>query len=137
VAAIERVRPSVARYHTLPGGTVEQGESAAAAAARETFEELGLSVRLGPLASVVHFRGGEQRYFFADVVGGRFGTGSGAELASPAESESGSYRPVWLAPDSLVANDVRPGPLASLLSSAEDLGALRRTMEAAPMVIHE
>jgi 8-oxo-dGTP diphosphatase len=137
VAVIERVRPSVARYHVLPGGQVEAGESAAEAAVREAFEELGLVVRLGPLASVVHRSGAEQWYFFASVDGGRFGTGGGAELASPAESESGSYRPVWLPTGSLVAHDVRPGPLAALLSSAADLGALRRSMEAVPVVFHE
>jgi 8-oxo-dGTP diphosphatase len=137
VAVIERVRRSVAPYHLLPGGTVEPGESAAEAAAREAYEELGLSVRLGPLAATVHRNGNVQQYFFASVVGGRFGSGTGAELASPVESESGSYRPVWLPTASLVAHDVRPGPLAELLQSATDVDALRRSMEAAPVVIHE
>lgn len=41
--------------HEFPGGKVEAGESAAAAAARECLEETGLAVRIGPLieASVV------------------------------------------------------------------------------------
>ena len=35
--------------HEFPGGKVEAGESAAAAAARECLEETGLAVRIGPL----------------------------------------------------------------------------------------
>jgi 8-oxo-dGTP diphosphatase len=34
------------RYWSLPGGRIEQGETAAAAAIRETWEETGLEVRL-------------------------------------------------------------------------------------------
>ena len=30
------------------------------------------------------------------MLGGEFGTGTGEEMDSPAESEAGSYRPVWL-----------------------------------------
>ena len=38
-----------AGLHEFPGGKVETGESAAAAAVRETMEEAGLSIRVGRL----------------------------------------------------------------------------------------
>ena len=38
---------NAAGLHEFPGGKVETGESPAAAAARETFEEAGIDVRIG------------------------------------------------------------------------------------------
>ena len=38
---------NAAGLHEFPGGKVEPGESPAAAAARETFEEAGIDVRIG------------------------------------------------------------------------------------------
>ena len=40
---------NAAGLHEFPGGKVEPGESPAAAAARETFEEAGIAVRIGAI----------------------------------------------------------------------------------------
>jgi len=42
-----------AGLHEFPGGKVEPGESPGAAAARETLEEAGVAVRVGPLLDAV------------------------------------------------------------------------------------
>jgi hypothetical protein len=63
----------------------------------------------------VHFNDNEQYYYWARLVGGTFGTGDGPEMARPVDSESGSYRAVWLATDELTAADLRPVPLAERL----------------------
>ena len=46
-----------AGLHEFPGGKVEPGESPSAAAVRETLEEAGLSIRIGPL--LVHISPGK------------------------------------------------------------------------------
>ena len=45
IALIERVRDGTT-YYVFPGGIVEEGETAPAAAMREAFEELGVYVEL-------------------------------------------------------------------------------------------
>lgn len=135
IAAIERLRSGL-RYHTLPGGSVDPGESPGEAAKREALEELGLVVRLEGLVAVVHFRGREQHYFLARTVSGTFGTGDGPEMDSPADSEAGSYRAVWLATDVLVARDLKPLPLASRLERSAAVSAWRSLVDS-PLVLHE
>ncbi|NYH89194.1 NUDIX domain-containing protein [Actinopolymorpha rutila] len=135
VAAVERVR-SGSRYHVLPGGQVEPGEDYVDAAVREAAEELGVDVRVEGLVAVVHFHGREQRYFLARSVGGRFGTGDGPEMNSPVDSESGSYRAVWLPTGFLLAADLRPRPLAERLQESASLSSWHSLL-ADPLVIHE
>ncbi len=48
VALIRREREGVT-YYDFPGGGVEDGESFAATAVREAYEELGVRVRVGAL----------------------------------------------------------------------------------------
>jgi mutator protein MutT len=81
IAVVERdgcflvgVRPDggpLAGYWEFPGGKVGEGETPAAAAARECLEETGLAVTLGPLlCSTVHEygHGRLELHFFAAVV---------------------------------------------------------------------
>ncbi len=114
VALMERRRRGE-HYYLFPGGTAEESEAPAEAAAREAFEELGLRVRIGRLLYEVEFAGNLQRYLEADVIGGVFGTGMGEEPASPTDSPPGSYRPVWIALSDLASVDVRPRELATAL----------------------
>lgn len=118
VAAIERVRNGQRRYHTLPGGQCEAGEDPASAAVREAFEELGLTLQLAGLVAVVKIRASVQYYYLAKTFSGTFGTGTGAELSSPASSEAGTYRAVWLPIEDLEEADLRPRPIAGMLQAA-------------------
>jgi 8-oxo-dGTP diphosphatase len=116
VALIERVREGHT-YYVFPGGTIEQGETAQAAAIREAYEELGVHVELQMLTAVVRFHNEDQQYYRATISAGQFGTGTGEEFSSDRRSARGSYRALWLARQNLTQYDVRPHALAQALGS--------------------
>lgn len=93
VALIEREREGK-RYYLFPGGGVEGSESTKDAAAREALEELGVAVQVERLVAVSNIADRKQYYYLARIVGGEFGSGRGAELASSPDSRKGSYTPV-------------------------------------------
>lgn len=118
VAMIERRTSQRGRYYTFPGGGVEPGESPAEAAAREAWEELGLRVAIGPCVAEVMRDGVMQYHFAAEIVGGMFGTGTGAEIVGRTAPERGTYLPVWLPLDELTTRPVFPTRVAALVADA-------------------
>ena len=89
VVLIKRRFEPLAGQWSLPGGTLEVGETLAAAVARELLEETGLIVDVGPVIDVFDriMLDAEQRVQFhfvlvdylCRVVGGRLAAGSDAE----------------------------------------------------------
>lgn len=53
ILLVERGRPPLAGYWSVPGGKVELGEATAAAAVREVEEETGVAVEIERLLTVV------------------------------------------------------------------------------------
>ena len=114
LALIER-RRGPHHYYLIPGGAVEPGESPQQTAAREVKEETGLDVRVGPLVAVVYFDGNTQYVYVAEIIGGRYGSGTGSELALTSQDPLGTYTPVWLPLDKLDGAPVRPYQIVGLV----------------------
>lgn len=121
VAAIERNRDGNV-YYLFPGGKVEAGETSEEAVVREVREELGLEVEVGRLIAEVAFGANVQLYYLASVVGGRFGTGEGAEYSDGRELTAGTYAPVWLEIDGVLGVPLRPRCVAELLAESGRAG---------------
>ena len=134
IAVIERVRAGTT-YYTLPGGQLEDGETTAEAARREAVEELGVQVKIHGLVAVVNFNQRTQHYFLAHAIGGEFGTGDGPEMASPADSEAGSYRAMWLPPTRY--GELKPKPIGAALAAVPDPEALVAEWLQAPVAFDE
>lgn len=133
LALIRRVRAGQT-FHIFPGGTIEPGETAEAAAIREAYEELGVYVQLQRLAAVSTFHRNVQFYYYATITAesaGQFGTGTGEEYNLGPSSSRGSYQPVWLGLNQLAYADVRPHALARALAD----GSLQQMTE--PLQIQE
>lgn len=121
IALIERYR-SGRHYFVFPGGKIEPGESPAAAAKRELKEELGLEVSIGQMVAEVWYLGTPQYYFLAEVIGGQFGHGTGAEMNSLPDSEKGSHLPVWMQVDELSSQPVLPTVVAGFVITSHTKG---------------
>lgn len=121
VALIRRERLG-RTYYLFPGGGVEATETAEAAAIREAWEELGLQVTIVRELVRVQFGDSEQVYFLGAIVGGVFGSGTGAELASAPGSPEGSHVPVWVPLGDLDQLDVRPRQLADMTRGSANSG---------------
>ncbi len=114
VCLIERNRKGHT-YYLFPGGGVEAGEDHEQTAIREAKEELGLDVELGRVVADLTFKGARQVFYLATIVGGEFGTGTGPEMDSAADSLWGSYTPVWLPLAVAAERDSRPMELVEAL----------------------
>ena len=119
VAWIKRRRDDD-HYFLFPGGGVEVGETAADAAIREAWEELGVEVEVGEALYEEAFGDARFVYYSARIVGGEFGTGAWPDHAARtalARARSGTHTPVWLSLNELEDLDVRPRQLVQLLRS--------------------
>jgi mutator protein MutT len=106
VLLIARACPSFAGYWTLPGGRIEPGETAEAAAAREVFEEMGIAVA-HPMALMRMDATPEWR--LGVFVATEF---SGSVVPS---DEIAQWR--WVAPEQATTMKVTPG-LGAVLAAA-------------------
>lgn len=93
---------------SLPGGRIEPGESAAAAAAREVAEETGLTVEVGALVCTADLGPYVVEDFAATVTGGTLRAGDDALDAA------------FFTPDEVRALPLSPG----LLGELERMGVL-------------
>jgi 8-oxo-dGTP diphosphatase len=101
ILLVRHERLGVVRWE-LPGGHVEPGETAIDAAARETHEETGVGVTVGPLIADCHHRWQDRTvnilYFRATPAGS----------AHPRPSEPDIHAVQWLNPDLLDPADTSP-----------------------------
>lgn len=103
VLLIKRVREGRI-YYVFPGGGIENDETPEAAAKREAYEELGVTVELLDCISQIEFNG-IQYYYLAEIISGKVGTGKGEELIS---ENKGSYKPTYIDISDLQTIDLIP-----------------------------
>lgn len=113
VALIERYRQGK-HYFTFPGGHIEEGETPEQAALREAEEELGLHVTIKRLLAIIWWQGQPQYYYLVDAGEDTFGLGKGEEMQG-VHPEKGSYTPVWIKVDDLLALPVLPRPMVEFV----------------------
>jgi 8-oxo-dGTP diphosphatase len=97
VVLVKRGKPPLEGRWTLPGGSVEVGETLAEATAREVIEETGLVVDVGPLVEVYEHRSSIDgalafHYVILDyvcrLVGGTLAPGSDARDAAFVDADA-------------------------------------------------
>jgi 8-oxo-dGTP pyrophosphatase MutT (NUDIX family) len=107
------------QYAVLPGGGVEDGETAEAAALRELREETSLTARIGRLLWTGRHGGRPASYFLVTDVRGTLAL-SGPEALR--HSPGNSYELQWAGPDDLDAVGLQPRGIRDQVA-----GLLRRS----------
>jgi len=101
------------RYAVLPGGHVEDGETADAAAVRELEEETGLRATIDRQLWAGRHNGRPARYFLmADVAG--VPVLSGPEAA--ANNPENSFELLWATADQFEALNLHPADIRTILA---------------------
>lgn len=111
ILLIHRIKNEI-EYYVVPGGTVEQGETAEAACIREMLEETGLLTRI--IKPLIHpqINVAEESYFYVERIGGVLQLG-GPELERT--SPDNQYLLEWLPLASIENIDLRPDKLKMVL----------------------
>ncbi len=112
IALIRRVK-NEAEYYVVPGGGIEDGETAEQTAIREGKEELGLEVSIDRLIHIDEWHG-VHHFFLVKSLSGVFGTGTGPEFYNHAE-EKGIYEPVWMDLEKVHEIELRPSSILQKL----------------------
>ncbi|WP_433080560.1 NUDIX domain-containing protein [Dactylosporangium sp. CA-052675] len=101
-------------YAVLPGGHIEAGESAEAAAVRELAEETGLRAGIDRQIWTSQERGRTGLYFLmANVTGVPMLSGPEAVANGP----DNSFELLWAGPDQFEALDLRPADVRVVLTA--------------------
>lgn len=91
VLLMHRVKPGK-DYYTLPGGSIEDGETAEEACVRELLEETTLVGEIEAPLWVLDNQGRTEHYFLIAPVEGRARLGDGPEVSRPDDV----YEVVWV-----------------------------------------
>ncbi len=121
VLVARRGRPPLAGLWSLPGGLVEPGETMADAAAREVFEETGVSAEIGGVADVIEIilnddDGAVERHYVLLSFAARW-------LAGDGETSEEAPEIAWLRPDELSALEMTEGTVAAVAKASALLQA--------------
>lgn len=118
VLLIKRTKESSV-YWVVPGGGVEDGETAEEALIRECEEELGVKIKINSLLVEIESGKletfGQKEYFYlCNILDGVLGSGQGPEFQKEA-IYTGAYNIEWRDIKSLLEIDLRPGKIRDLL----------------------
>lgn len=131
VALIERHRAGL-DYFVFPGGGADEGETPEQAAIREAMEELGIEVVIRrKLVEIQYGRTSRQVYYWAEQVGGTFGTGVGEEYtdSDPDHPEQGVYIPIWMPIEELsIHQNIYPAKVAELVVRSQKEGWMEESL---------